>query len=268
MAVVTTFEAEWRARFERFARRHQDEATISGWSPAGLERRVRLFRSLMIAIGLPTRSRVLDLGCGAGTYVRLLADAGHRAVGLDYSLPTLHRARAADPKGQGRYVAGEAYDLPFAGSSFDLVLSIGVVQALAQPERALDQMIRVLRPGGVLVVEALNGQAAAALVRRVAERIRQLPPRVRRYSPGRIRRWLGDRGLSVIGQPGIYLPPRRLPLLAGLLDLRPVVRALASCPGLAEATAHSFLFVARRALEGRHDGAPRSRSLAAHHQRL
>jgi asparagine synthase (glutamine-hydrolysing) len=44
---VKTFEDEWRARFERFARKHGDEAAVSGWSESGLRRRVRCFSSLV-----------------------------------------------------------------------------------------------------------------------------------------------------------------------------------------------------------------------------
>ena len=156
--VERPFEAEWRARFERFARAHDDEALISGWSAAGLRRRVQLFGALLPALGVPEGGAALDLGCGGGTYVRLLAGLGHRAVGLDYSLPSLARALGADPGGKARYLAAEAYALPFGGGAFDLVLCIGVLQALAEPARAIGEMARVLRPGGVLVVEALNGR--------------------------------------------------------------------------------------------------------------
>src|SRR5262249_25159006 len=73
-----SFEAEWRARFERFARAYDDEPRISGWSDAGLRRRVAAFSEILPALRLPERARVLELGCGGGTYVRLLAGLGYR----------------------------------------------------------------------------------------------------------------------------------------------------------------------------------------------
>lgn len=243
---MSTFESEWRARFERFARSYEDEARISGWSQSGLRRRLGLFQALLDTLSPPGPAAVLDLGCGAGTYVRLLAGLGHRAVGLDYSLPTLAKARAADPGGKGRYLAGEAYALPFQNERMDLVVSIGVLQALRDPERALDEMVRVLRPGGGLVVEALNSLALASRVQRTVAAVRRLPPRVLTHDPRRVRAWLSARGLSVVQRVGLCLPPRRLPGLAPLLEGELVKRALDASPALAQATAHAFWFVCRK----------------------
>jgi SAM-dependent methyltransferase len=243
---MSRFEAEWRRRFERFARTYTDEAEISGWSEAGLIRRVARFGELLPALGLPSRAAALDLGCGAGTYVRLLAGLGHRAIGLDYSTPSLARAAAADPGGKGQYLAGEAYALPFSSARFDLVVSIGVLQTLEQPERALDEMARVLRPGGVLVVEALNGRAITSLARRLGDGVRGRATRVRAWPPSRVRGWLAARGLACFHEAPILLPPRRLSALGRGARLGTVARALDAAPRLAVALAHSFLFVARR----------------------
>ena len=241
---MKTFEAEWRARFERFARTHANEAEVSGWSEAGLRRRVMLFTSLLPSLCLPPGARVLELGCGAGTYVQLLAGLGHRPVGLDYSLPSLSRARAADP--EGRYLAADAYSLPFGDQSFDLVMSIGVLQTLSQPERALDEMTRLLRGGGLLLVEALNGRSWPARAREAHERVRGRAPRVRAYDPLALRQWLLDRGLHLLRQSAVCLPPRQLPRLGRVLDSPLATRALAVYPAVTEAIAHAFWFVARR----------------------
>lgn len=243
---MKTFESQWRACFERFARTYEDEASISGWSETGLQGRLRLFRALLESLRPPNPARILDLGCGAGTYVRLLAGLGHRAVGLDYSLPSLGRCVAADPGGKGSYVAGEAYALPFEGEAFDLVVSIGVLQALWQPERALDEMVRVLRPAGFLMVEALNGRAPVALARRASRAIRRIPPRVRAYDPRQVREWLAERDLHLVRQAGICLPPRNVPGLARLLDARLLASAMRAWPRLAEVMAHTFLFAAEK----------------------
>jgi SAM-dependent methyltransferase len=241
-----TFEAEWRARFERFARAFDDEPRISGWSDAGLRRRVTAFSTLLPGLGLPERARILELGCGGGTYVRLLGGLGYRTVGLDYSVPSLQRAVAADPGRKGLYLAGEAYGLPFASGSFDLVVSIGVLQALSEPARALAEMARVLRPGAVLVVEALNGHGAVAFARQAIQRLRGWPSRVRAYPPAQVRGWLAAQGLQVERQPALRLPPRQAPWLEGVLEARPVRAVLEAVPALGGAATHSFLFVARR----------------------
>jgi SAM-dependent methyltransferase len=240
------FEAQWRARFERFARTFDDEPRISGWSDAGLRRRVATFSALVPSLGLPERGRVLELGCGGGTYVRLLVGFGYRTVGLDYSVPSLQRALAADPGRKGVYLAGEGYDLPFPAGTFDLVVSIGVLQALSDPARAIVEMSRVLRPGGTLVVEALNARGAVAFARRTVARLRGWHTRVRSYPPSEVRRWLADAGLALLRQPALRLPPRRAPWVEGVLEARPVRAVLDAVPPLGNAAAHSFLFVARR----------------------
>ena len=230
------FDAQWRQRFERFAERCTTEADVSGWSDIGLSRRLEVFSRLLDSLEPSRGGVVLDLGCGAGSYGRLLARRGHRVIGVDYSLPSLARALEYDPHGACRYAAADAYALPFPTSTFDLVVCIGVLQAVASPERVLDEAVRVVRPGAVVVVEGLNASGVIARARQMHAAVRRLPPRVRYYDPSRVERWLTGRGLRLIARAPIVLPPRKLPGILRILDLVPL-------PG---AVAHSFLFAARR----------------------
>jgi len=243
---MKAFEAEWRARFERFGRTHAEEHAISGWSAEGLARRFRLFQGVAADLPLPPRARVLELGCGAGTYVRYLAGLGYRVVGVDYAVPCLHRAMAADPQRVGRYAAADAYALPFAAKCFDLVVCIGVLQALTRPDHLLDEIARVLGPQGVLVVEALNSLEVPALILRLLEVLRLRRSRVRFYSSFQVRRWLGERNMRPLRQVNVYLPPRSLPALGWLLDRPAVVRALESVPGGSLLGAHAIWLVSQR----------------------
>jgi SAM-dependent methyltransferase len=240
------FESEWQARFERFALRHEEEAFISGWSETGLKLRLRSFSGLMDSFTLGSPAMVLDIGCGAGSYVRLLAGLGHHVVGVDYSFPSLRRAVAADPGLKGRYLAGEAYGLPFRSASFDLVLSIGMFQALATPERALDEMVRLLKPGGILVVEALNARAVASRVGRGLKRLKGRLDSVRVYNPRTVERWIAERGVRLDHRLPLCLPPRRLPMMASLMERGVVRRGMEASAMTAELVAHTFLFVGRK----------------------
>ena len=76
---MTTFEAEWRSRFERFGKKHEADHLVSGWSRRGLTCRLSLFRDLLLDRGVRSPAKALDLGSGPGTYVRFLAGLGHRA---------------------------------------------------------------------------------------------------------------------------------------------------------------------------------------------
>lgn len=243
---MRSFEKEWQSRFERFARCHDLDHLISGWSESGLRYRLALVDELLRELKYSSPIRILDLGCGAGTYVRFLSSLGHRVVGLDYSIPSLHRALAADPKRVGHYTGGEVYNLPFCNECFDIVISIGVFQALERPEDALNEMARVLRPQGLLVVEFLNAFELVALIRSFYERLRSRLPRVRTYSPFQVRGWLLKCGLRPVRRYGVYLPPRRLPRLGEILNRKGILRLMEGTPGLPLLGAHAFLLVGRK----------------------
>ncbi len=243
---MEAFEEEWQKRFGNYAQEYAAEHLVSGWSEHGLWRRVALFEALLKEHDLPVPAQVLELGCGAGTYVRFLANFGHLAVGLDYSLPSLKRALVADPQRSGHYAAGEAYRLPFGNARFDLVVSIGVLQVLWCPEQALDEMVRVLRPRGILVVEFLNAFESIALMRAAATRLSGRPPRVRTYSCFQVCRWFMQRGLRCVQRAGVYLPPRHFPWLGRLLAYPGVVHLLESLPGLALVAPHAFLLIGEK----------------------
>jgi SAM-dependent methyltransferase len=99
--------------------------------------------------------RVVDLGCGTGTFALLLADAGVEVVGVDPAAGSLAVARAKPGAGRVRWVHGDASALPELGA--DLATMTGnVAQAIVDPtdwQRTLRAVRRALRPGGHLVLE-------------------------------------------------------------------------------------------------------------------
>jgi hypothetical protein len=107
-------------------------------------------------------------------------------------------------------------------------------------------MARVLRPGRLAVFEVLNAWAAPAVAGALRDRLLGRPPRVRRYRTADVRGWLRAAGLETVRRVAIFLPPRRLPVTAAVLDLRPVATALTAYPALATTTAQAYLWVARK----------------------
>lgn len=108
----------------------------------------------------------LDVGCGPGSITRGLAQrlAPGAVVGLDPSTAALAEAqRDASARGLDnlRYVQGSVYELPFADASFDVVYAHQVLQHLREPAVALRQMLRVLRPGGIVAVRDVDWGTAA-----------------------------------------------------------------------------------------------------------
>jgi ubiquinone/menaquinone biosynthesis C-methylase UbiE len=96
----------------------------------------------------------LDVGCGTGFLSLELAARGHRVTGIDLAPAMLDAARrkAAERGFNIRFQEGDAERAPFPAASFDLVISRHVLWTLPHPEAAIDDWIRVLRPGGRLVV--------------------------------------------------------------------------------------------------------------------
>ena len=97
---------------------------------------------------------VLDVGCGTGFLSLELAGRGHRVTGIDFAPQMLAEARrkAAAQGLAVRFEAGDAEQLGFAEASFDFVITRHVLWTLPHPEAAIDEWIRVLRPGGRLAV--------------------------------------------------------------------------------------------------------------------
>lgn len=102
---------------------------------------------------------ILDVGCGTGGAVRALApQVGHcgRVIGIDASITMIAEAekRSAGLTLPIEYRVADAHALPFPDNSFDGCYADGVFEILPDPRRALAEMMRVLRPGGRLVIPA------------------------------------------------------------------------------------------------------------------
>lgn len=105
--------------------------------------------------------RVLDVGCGPGTILGQLVRAfGVEGVGIDASPKMIEAARRETPE-TDQFHVGRAEDLPFPDASFDAVLARWVVHHLDRPT-AFAQMLRVLRPGGRLVITTTDPDALEA----------------------------------------------------------------------------------------------------------
>jgi SAM-dependent methyltransferase len=105
--------------------------------------------------GPPPRA-VLDLACGAGRHTAALRRRGYRTLGVDLSLTLLARMRASNlPR-----VAGDMRRLPFKAESFDWVLnfftSFGYFEAERENFLVLEEIARVLTPGGCFLIDLMN----------------------------------------------------------------------------------------------------------------
>jgi arsenite methyltransferase len=109
----------------------------------------------MAQIAVPVGARALEIGCGNGATTKLVMQHVHPAqlVGIDPSCVFIDRAREAFAgKPRVSFALGDAVATGQAASSFDLVIAHTVYSHLVDPEGALAEAHRVLRPGGQLVI--------------------------------------------------------------------------------------------------------------------
>ncbi len=99
---------------------------------------------------------VLDAGCGTGYGCRLLAEGGAREViGVDLARAELEMARPGMPESV-RLRTGDLRQLEFEDDSFELVVCFEVIEYVDDPLAVLAELVRVLAPGGLLLVSAPN----------------------------------------------------------------------------------------------------------------
>jgi phosphatidylethanolamine/phosphatidyl-N-methylethanolamine N-methyltransferase len=136
----------------------------------------RVFRrridQVVKGLRIPAGAKVLEVGIGTG----LSVDAYPRhsdVVGIDLSQAMLdHAAQKMDPLRHGhiKLQQGDALNLSFADESFDYVTAFHVITVVPDPKRMLDEMVRVCRPGGKIVI-INHFSSERALIRFVVDRV-------------------------------------------------------------------------------------------------
>lgn len=104
--------------------------------------------------------KVLDVGCGEGRYGRRLARQEAIVAGVDPVELFINRAKTLHPEGDYRIGFGEA--LPFEKQEFDIVLSYLALVDIPDYKSAIDEMARVLRPGGGLFYVTVSNMASTS----------------------------------------------------------------------------------------------------------
>ena len=177
---------------------------------AGLDRRWRAETAEAI---VKPGDRVLDVCCGTGDLALAARAAGGEVTGLDFSEPMLERARRKAPEIE--WIEGDALALPYAAGSFDAVTIGFGLRNLANPERGLAELRRVLRPGGrVAILEITRPRGVLAPFYRLwfdaliplagkllpgGSAYTYLPASVRRFpAPGGLARLMDDAGFEQI----------------------------------------------------------------------
>jgi len=147
MSLSTAYD-RWHQQVFDSAPAHPDES--SPW-----------YRLVLEYLGAVENKRILEIACGRGGFVRLLASREARVVGADFSISALRigqqklREREGPPL-RAVLAQADAQNLPFAANSFDVVISCETIEHLLDPGAAVREMARVTRPGGLLYLTTPN----------------------------------------------------------------------------------------------------------------
>jgi len=168
--------------------------------------------------GVPRRAglRVLDAGCGAAPALRYLTLLGYQTIGTDLVRYPLQQARVVAP--DALVACNDLTEgMAIADGAVDVVLAADVIEHIVDGDALLRECLRVLRPGGYLIVSTVN---AWDLRRWTHPRLGRVwsaltdPTHVRFYSPPELRRALRDAGFGHVRtwaglKPLAWLPIRR-----------------------------------------------------------
>ncbi len=155
--------------WKRFKLVPEMEGTVAQWyaRQRGTHRQIESFRkqALKLTAGLPSDTNVLEIAPGPGYLAVAIAQLGRcHVTGLDISRTFVEiakeKAREAGVKVEFRH--GDVANMPFDSNSFDLIVCQAAFKNFTQPVRALDEMHRVLRVGGTVVIQDLSKDASSA----------------------------------------------------------------------------------------------------------
>lgn len=107
-----------------------------------------------IAEFLESQKRILEVGCGSGFFLDNFNEESEIFVGVDFSLPMLERVRERD--NDVYLILADADYLPFKKNTFDIVISLTLLQNMPDPGFTIIEMKRVLRDDGIMIMTTLE----------------------------------------------------------------------------------------------------------------
>jgi 2-polyprenyl-6-hydroxyphenyl methylase/3-demethylubiquinone-9 3-methyltransferase len=124
--------------------------------------------------------QILDVGCGGGFLSNRLARDGYHVTGIDLSQESLEVARRYDSTQSVRYLSADAYSLPLEDASFDVVCAMDFLEHVDDPKKAIQEISRVLKPGGFFFFHTFNRNPIAnfVVIKLVEWLVKNTPPQM------------------------------------------------------------------------------------------
>lgn len=158
------------------------ESLASNWSACyesgGFRRRITFFESLLKKFAQPD-DLWLDAGCGSGRLSRLIGLLGAHVFAVDGSPRMIENAKkeSIDLCESGRItykLVGTIEILDFESCSFDKILCSSVIEYVENPEKAIGELFRVIRPDGILIVSVPNRLSLIRLAQQLIRNVSQI----------------------------------------------------------------------------------------------
>ena len=111
--------------------------------------RRKLLKSILLSAKIPINCLTLDIGCGAGSNLKVLVSEGLNAIGLDQSIYALTLVRS---KGEFTLLAGDLNRLPIKTKSVGLIIAMDILEHLEDDSKGISESYRALTKGGILIL--------------------------------------------------------------------------------------------------------------------
>jgi ubiquinone/menaquinone biosynthesis C-methylase UbiE len=119
---------------------------------------------------------ILDAGCGPGLLIDQLSECNAKCIGYDLSEKMLELAKRRNPRNESKgfpmFMRGDIEKMPFHNNSFDLVISLGVIEYLDDDIKILSEFRRILKPNGYLIIAITNKYAYNLVFDNIIEKLK------------------------------------------------------------------------------------------------
>jgi ubiquinone/menaquinone biosynthesis C-methylase UbiE len=163
--------------------------------------------AILAAAGTLAGADVADIGCGTGRLTQHLEQLAANVVGLD---PDPAMLSVASRRTKAPLIVGDGHSLPFGDASVDVAIAVTVCEFTVDPALVVSELARITRPGGRVIVGALNRHSPWGLANR--NQFDHPPWAGARFLAAADLRRLGERHGTATIRPALY-PPTALPLL-------------------------------------------------------